>query len=125
MKDLVFVLAVLGIAPVFSFGCSVVIDPLECDDNAQCVLEDGTQLVCAADNMCVDAPELGDDCESPDECLDPLVCVSTTQSGASGVCAQSCTDSVCDDPDLPQDWTCCQLSDGTAACLAPTACPSS
>ena len=110
--------------PLIASACSLVIDVVECDDNTQCIMEDGTQLVCAPDNNCVDAPQIGDECTLPRECLDPLICVAADPELSTGFCTLDCTVDPCDDPDLPADWTCCELNNGMAACLSPTVCQS-
>ena len=39
-----------------AMACSVIIDIEECRDNSQCILEDGTQLVCGPDETIRSCP---------------------------------------------------------------------
>lgn len=103
-------------------ACSVVVDVVECEDNDQCVLEDGTQLVCTSQNVCVDAPAVGDECVLPRECLAPQVCVAPDPEQEVGFCTLDCTAGTCDDPAVPDGWVCCELDDGSSACLEPSLC---
>ncbi|MBV1858051.1 MAG: hypothetical protein KUG77_06535 [Nannocystaceae bacterium] len=104
-------------------SCSLIVEVDECEDNSQCILEDGTELVCGLENTCIDVPALGETCLSPRECLEPLLCVSSSQATgdddvADGFCAMDCSLSSCEEAEgVPEDWVCCELSDGSAACL--------
>jgi hypothetical protein len=105
-----------------ALACSVIIDIEECTDNSQCILEDGTQLVCGPDETCVEPPGIGEECSHPRECLEPLVCVAADPEQSTGLCTLDCTVAACEHPDLPPDWVCCELDSGKAACLAPSVC---
>ncbi len=126
--------ASLLITPLFAHlivlsGCSIIVDIDECEDNSQCVLEDGTELVCGVDNTCIEAPALGETCLTPRECLQPTLCVTDSAAPADespqGVCAMDCSLSSCEGVQgVPEGWVCCELSDGAAACLPPEDCGS-
>ncbi len=114
-------------------GCSLVVQVEECEDNSQCILEDGTELVCGVESTCIEAPALGETCLSAQECLEPMLCVSKTQGAVQseeseegeGFCAMGCAMSSCEDAQgVPAGWTCCELSDGSAACLPDDQCGS-
>lgn len=103
-------------------SCSFIVDAVECEDNTDCVLEDGTQLVCTPDNVCISAPAQGDECTRPSECLDPLVCVAPDAEQDVGLCALDCTDAPCEGTDQPDDSTCCELDNGMFVCLPAELC---
>ena len=99
-------------------SCSFIIDVVECEDNSDCILEDGTQLVCTRDNVCVSAPAQGEDCSRPSECLEPLLCVAPDPDQSVGYCALACSDSPCQaDGEL-----CCELDNGVFACVPSALC---
>ena len=98
-------------------GCSIITHVEECDDNSDCVLEDGTQYVCSPDNVCIEAPTLGEACLAPNECLDPMICIASAD-GEDGFCAMECSTQDCASlGDGSSDYVCCELSEGSSACV--------
>lgn len=98
-------------------ACSFIVDPIECERDEHCVLEDGTALVCGAEQLCIDPIEPGGACAAASECASEAVCVALDPD-EGGVCLETCDASPCTDP----SEVCCELDDAQLACVPADAC---